>query len=74
MLRTRYNCRFYHTYMDEDMIGTCKGLAKRVHRKLLELRLLGRFLIRLRTYRPKGVIKVTLCAADWLLKVLDSTP
>ena len=45
MLRTRYNCRFYRTYMDEDMIGTCKGLAKRARRKLLERRLLCRFLL-----------------------------
>ena len=58
MLTTRINCRFNHTYMDEDMLGTCKGLAKKVHRKLLEVRLLGRFLLRLKTYRSRTVIPV----------------
>ncbi len=51
MKQNRYNVRFFHTYRDEDHIGTCKGIARKVHRKLLELRLLGRFLLRLRTFR-----------------------
>ena len=70
MYRSRYNVRHYHTYMDEDMIGTCKGLAKRVHRRLLELRLLGRFLLRLRSYRPKVVIKALICAGNGCWRVL----
>lgn len=43
------------------MIGTAKGLARMVHRRLLELRLLGRFMLRLRTYQPRRVIKKN----DW---------
>ena len=70
MYKTQYNCRFFHTYMDEDMIGTCKGLAKRVHRRLLELRLLGRFLLRLRSYRPKVVRKALICAGNGCWRVL----
>ena len=46
-----YNVRFFHTYVDEDHIGTCKGIARKVRRKLLELCLLGRFMLRLRSYR-----------------------
>ena len=46
----RYNCRRYHTYLDEDCIGTVKNLAKRCHRKLIELRTLMRFLLRLKFY------------------------
>lgn len=44
MHRCKYNCRFFHTYVDEDMIGVTKGLARRVHRKMLEFRLMGRLL------------------------------
>ena len=51
MKRELYNVRFFHCFQDEDHIGTCKGLARRVHRKLLELRVLGRFLLRLSTYK-----------------------
>lgn len=50
MHRCKYNCRFFHTYVDEDMIGVTKGLARRVHRKMLEFRLMGRLLLRLQTY------------------------
>lgn len=51
MKRERYNVRYFHCFQDEDHIGVCKGLARRVHRKLLELRVLGRFLLRLSTYK-----------------------
>ena len=47
-----YNMRFYHCYIDEDCIGTLKGLCRRVHKSLLELRVLLRFLLRLQTHRP----------------------
>ena len=48
------------------MIGTCKGLARRVHRKMLEFRLLGRFLLRLSTYKQGRTNK--------LLRGLKSRP
>lgn len=44
------NPRAYHTYLDEDQIGCVKGIAKRCHRKLLELRVLMRYLLRLTHY------------------------
>ena len=44
------NPRSYHTYLDEDTIGSMKGLAKRCHRKLLELRVLMRWLLRLKHF------------------------
>ena len=47
-LRHKYNVRHSHCYVDEDCMGTVKGLCKRVHRRLLELRVLGRWLLRLR--------------------------
>ena len=50
MLVCRYNCRFFHCLADEDAIGSVKQLAKMVHRKLLEVRLLGRWLLRLGSY------------------------
>jgi hypothetical protein len=46
----RYNVRSYHTYLDEDCIGTVKNIARRCHRKLLELRTLMRWLLRLKFY------------------------
>ena len=49
---TLMSMRFSHTYLDEDCIGTLKGLCRRVHRRLLELRVLLRFLLRLQTHRP----------------------
>ena len=45
-----YNPRMYHTYLDEDCIGSTKGLARACHRSLLELRVLMRSLLRLRYY------------------------
>ena len=66
MKRSLYNVRYFHTYVDEDMIGTCKGLARRVHRKMLEFRLLGRFLLRLSTYKQGRTNK--------LLRGLKSRP
>jgi hypothetical protein len=50
MRETLYCCRHQHCYLDEDCVGTMKGLAKRVHRRLLELRCLMRWLLRLQTY------------------------
>ena len=52
--RELYNMRFYHTYIDEDMIGTMKGLCRRVHRRMLELRVLLRWMIRLKTHVIKA--------------------
>ena len=50
MRRELYNCRAYHCFIDEDHIGTIKGLCKRVHRGLLEHRVLLRWTLRLRTF------------------------
>ena len=44
------NRRFWHTYQDEDCVGSVKQIARKVHRRLLELRLLGRWLLRLGSY------------------------
>lgn len=44
------NPRAYHTYLDEDQIGCVKGIAKRCHRRMLELRVLMRYLLRLTHY------------------------
>lgn len=49
-LEQQYNARFFHTYIDEDCIGTVKGVARMVHRRLLELRVLMRTMVRLRHY------------------------
>ena len=53
----RYNCCKYHCFVDKDCIGFIKGLCRRVHRRMLELRVLGRWMIRLGAYRrkPKSV-------------------
>ena len=58
MRTSRYNARFNHCFIDEDMLGTAKGLARRVHRKLMELRVMGRFLLRLKTLKRKTIIPV----------------
>ena len=58
MKTTRLNCRYTHCFMDEDMLGTMKGLARRVHRRALELRVLGRWLLRIKTFRSKTTIPV----------------
>ena len=50
MLVERYNARFFHAYLDEDCMGSMKGIARRVHRKLLEMRVLMRWLLRLKYY------------------------
>lgn len=50
-LKTLINMRFSHTYLDEDTIGTLKGLCRRVHRRMLELRVILRYLLRLQTHR-----------------------
>ena len=49
----RYNPRFHHTYLDEDMMGTLKALCKRVHRSWMEPRVLGRWLLRLLVWKPR---------------------
>ena len=49
-----YNIRMYHTYIDEDCIGTLKGLCRKVHRRLLELRVLLRWMLRLHTHAVKS--------------------
>ena len=55
------------------MIGTAKGLARMVHRRLLELRLLGRFMLRLRTYQPRRVIK-KMTGTGWMQMNLVDSP
>ena len=50
----RYNPRFHHTYLDEDMMGTLKALCKRVHRSWMEARVLGRWLLRLHVWKPRA--------------------
>jgi hypothetical protein len=45
--------RCTHTYIDEDAIGTLKGLCRRVHRRMLELRVLLRWMLRLQTHTRK---------------------
>ena len=50
MRAERLNVRHTHCYVEEDCIGSIKGLCRRVHRRLLELRVLGRWLIRLDRY------------------------
>ena len=50
MLVERYNARFYHAYLDKDCMGSMKGIARRVHRKLLEMRVLMRWLLGLKYY------------------------
>ena len=62
----RYNCRKYHCFVDEDCIGFIKGLCRRVHRRMLELRVLGRWMICLGAYRrkPKSV-KMKIWNWDW---------
>ena len=46
-----YNFRTYHTYIDEDTIGTLKGLCRKVHKRCLELRVCLRWLLRLRVHK-----------------------
>ena len=53
MVVTKVNCRYNHTFIDEDCIGVCKGLARKCHRRLLELRVLGRFMLRLKTLKHR---------------------
>ena len=45
-----YNTRFVHTFQDEDAIGTVKKIARACHRRLLELRVLGRWMLYLKAY------------------------
>ena len=48
-----YNVRFHHCYVDEDLMGTMKSLAKRAHRSLLEYRVLTRWQLRLKVWEPR---------------------
>ena len=48
-----YNPRFFHCYIDEDLMGTMKSLAKRAHRNLLEYRVLTRWQLRLKVWDPR---------------------
>ena len=50
MARNQINIRFMHCYVDEDTMGTIKALARRVHRRLLEVRVLCRWQIRLKVW------------------------
>ena len=47
MDRTHYNCRHYHSFLDEDFIGQWKQLVQSVPKDLLEYRCLTRYLLRL---------------------------
>ena len=48
-----YNCRYHHSYVDEDFMGLAKQLAQKCHRgDLLEFRIMCRFLLRLASWIP----------------------
>ena len=49
MLLTLVNCRFNHTFRDEDAMGFTKRVCKRVHKGLMEVRTLCRLLMRYRS-------------------------
>ena len=49
MCKNLYNCRYTHCFKDEDCMGLCKHIARRVHRELLEFRLLCRLQLRFRS-------------------------
>ena len=49
MRKNLYNCRFTHCFKDEDCMGLCKHIARRVHRDMLEFRLLCRLQLRFRS-------------------------
>lgn len=49
MCKNMYNCRFSHCFKDEDCMGLCKHIARRVHRDMLEFRLLCRLQLRYRS-------------------------
>lgn len=54
MWLSHYNCRFFHCYRDEDLMGLYKRLAVRCHKgPLLEFRVLTRWLLRLARWDPK---------------------
>lgn len=66
MRNQRYCARHQHCYIDEDCVGTVKGLAKRVHIRLLELRCLMRWILRLQTYtRHWGCGKKKARCFEW---------
>ena len=52
MLRNCTNIRSTHCFIDEDCMGTLKALARRVHPRLLEIRVLCRWQLRLKIWRP----------------------
>ncbi|CAE7291040.1 unnamed protein product [Symbiodinium microadriaticum] len=45
---TKLNCRFFHSFVDEDFIGFWKGLVQAAPKELLEFRCLTRYLLRLK--------------------------
>ena len=51
MVQCLYNCRYYQSYFDEDFIGRWKLLCQKVPKGLMELRLLTRYLLRLKASR-----------------------
>ena len=54
MAKTLYSARFRHCYRDEDMMGVVKSLCRRVHRNMLEWRVLTRLLLRYRYCTPRS--------------------
>ena len=52
MRQSEANIRYTHCFIDEDFIGTIKALCRRVHPRLLEMRVLGRWLLRLKVWKP----------------------
>ena len=48
MVQCQYNCRHYQSYFDEDYIGRWKLLCLKVPKALMEMRLLTRYLLRLK--------------------------
>ena len=63
--QTCYNPRYFHTFQDEDTIGNVKQVCRAVHRRLLELRVLGRWLLRLKTY-SQGRTNQPLRRSGWI--------
>ncbi len=54
MWLSQFNCRFFHCFRDEDLMGLCKRLAVRCHKgPLFEYRVLTRWLLRLASWDPK---------------------
>lgn len=52
MKSTYFNARFFHIFRDEDFMGLLKRLAVKVHKGMLEYRVMTRWLLRLATWDP----------------------